>query len=102
MRPFKSFSISEYLVVALLPYSPAKVWDNLGTQNLGVQAFVVATPLYEEFLDTGWWAPVGVHIGSQKTPHSRGKGAVNENVINRFQVILIEVASVGNNLASFG
>ncbi len=98
----RSFSVSEYPVVVLLPDSPAKVWDNPGTQNLGFQGFVVATPLNEEILDTGWRAPVEVHIGSQKTPHSRGKGAVNENVINRFQVMLTEATSVGNNLASLG
>ena len=98
----RGFSVSENPVVALLPDSPAKVWENPGTQNLGVQAFVIATPLFEEFLDTGRRTPVEVHIRSQKTPHARGKGAVNENVIYRFQVMLTEAASAGYNLASLG
>ena len=98
----RGFSISEDPVVALLPDSPAKVWEDPGTQNLGVQTFVVATPLFEEFLDTGRRAPVEVYLGSQKTPHPRRKGAVNEDVIDRFQVILTEEASAGNSLASLG
>ena len=59
----RGFSVSEYPVVALLPDSPAKVWENLGVQNLGVQAFVVAAPLNKELLNTGWRAPKEVHLG---------------------------------------
>ena len=63
---------------------------------------VVTSPLTKEFLDTSWRAPVEVHFGSQKTPHPRGKGAMNENVINHFQVMLTEATSSGYNLASLG
>ena len=54
----RGFSVSENPVVALLPDSLVKVWEYPGTQNLGVQAIVVATPLFEEFLDTSRQAPV--------------------------------------------
>ena len=32
----RGFSVSENPVVALIPYSPAEVWEYPGTQNLGV------------------------------------------------------------------
>ena len=84
----------------LLPDSPAKVWENPGAQNLGVQAFVVAAPLNKELLNTGWRAPKEVHLGRKKAPHPRRKGTVDENMVNRFQVMLAEAASSGDDMAS--
>ena len=63
---------------------------------------VVTSPLTKEFLDTSRQAPVEVHVGSQKTPHPRREGAVDEYMINRFQIMLTEAASVGYDLASLG
>ena len=63
---------------------------------------VVSSPLFEEFLDTSWRAPVEIQVGSQKTPHPGGEGAVDGNMISRFQVMLVEAASAGNDLAPLG
>ena len=59
-------------------------------------------PLTKEIQDTSRWAPVEVHVGSQKTPHPGREGAVDENMINRFQIMLTEASSAGYDLASLG
>ena len=59
-------------------------------------------PLTKEIQDTSRWAPVEVHVGRQKTPHPGREGAVDEYMVDRFQIILTEAASVGYDVASLG
>ena len=63
---------------------------------------VVASPLTKEILEASWQAPVEVHVGGQKTPHPRGEGVVDEHMINHFQILHTEVASIGYDLTSLG
>ena len=63
---------------------------------------VVASPLTKEILDASRRAPVEIHVGNQKNPHPGREGAVDEHMINHFQILLIEAASIGYDLASLG